>query len=116
MSMRIGWGDESGSDSARDPNTYILAAVVTGENQADQVRDTMRLLLLRGQRKLHWHDEQDKRRRLISETVATLPVTAVVVVRSTGPGEAMERRRRKCMERMLSELSECGQTEIIEIG
>ncbi|GAB3266046.1 hypothetical protein GCM10027456_50000 [Kineosporia babensis] len=67
----------------------------------------MQVLLLKGQRKLHWRDEQDKRRLMISETVAALPIEALVVVRHSDPGESMERRRRKCMEHLLQELDGC---------
>lgn len=67
------WVDESGSDRTQDPGTYILAAVVLEPTFEDDVRKTMRSLRLPGQEKLHWRDEDARRRRKIATTVATVP-------------------------------------------
>ena len=77
------WVDESGSDPAQDPGTYILAAVVLETALEDEVRRTMRSMRLPGQEKLHWRDEDARRRRRIATTVATVPAHNFVVTRST---------------------------------
>lgn len=50
------WVDESGSDHARDPGTYILAAAVVSTIEEDTVRTVMSSLRM-SQRKVHWRDE-----------------------------------------------------------
>lgn len=99
----IGWGDESGSDARRDPDTYILSAVIAEEARTEDVRAAMLGLLLRGQRKLHWRGESTKRREKIVQVIAELPVDGLVVVRNCASTENLERRRRKCMEHLLWE-------------
>jgi len=66
----------------------------------------MDALRIKRQHKLHWHMEPARRRRLIAQTVAELDALHLVVVRSCLPGENSERRRRKCLERLLYELDQ----------
>jgi hypothetical protein len=109
------WVDESGSDRAQDPGTYILAAVVLETILEDDVRKTMRSMRLPGQEKLHWRDEDARRRRKIATTVATVPAHNFVVVRSTPlvlPHDP-ERARRKCFERLIWELAQMGVDEAV---
>ena len=101
----IAWVDESGSNSAKDPGTYILSAAVCFAEDVEVSRATTGKLLMRGQRKLHWIDESTQRRRKIIDSIATLPLEHVVVVRSHPESrDKPERRRRKCLERLLIEL------------
>lgn len=101
----IAWVDESGSNSAKDPGTYILSAALCFAEEIDASRAATAKLLLRGQRKLHWIDESTKRRREIINSIALLPLEHVVVVRSRPDcQDKPERRRRKCLERLLIEL------------
>lgn len=104
------WVDESGSDQRRDPGTYILAAAITSEASEDHMRQAMVRLRLPGQRKLHWHDEKDRRRRQISTAIASLEQTHLVVVRASDPSDTQKRRRNKCLERLLVELEMRGVT------
>lgn len=53
---------------------------------------------------MHWHDEDDKRRLLIAEAIAAMPLRHLVVVRSGRSGERIERQRQKTLERLLYEL------------
>jgi hypothetical protein len=73
------FADESESDVRHDPETYLLAAAVAAIEDVATVRDALLRLLLKGQRKLHWRDEDDKRRLQIIEIVAALPLRHVVV-------------------------------------
>ena len=98
--------DESQSQAERDPHTYVLAAAVCDVSSVAAARAAIIGLQLRGQRKVHWRNEDDKRRQLIIETVASVPLRHVVVVRDGRPGERPERRRRHCLERLLYELDQ----------
>lgn len=98
--------DESQANRARDPFCYVLAAGVCGLADADAARATMEQLRLPGQHKVHWRDESHQRRRQVVETVAALPLQHLVVVRDGRAGEAGERQRRHCLERMLFELDQ----------
>ena len=103
----IGWADESGSNMRTDPGTYILGVVLADEASAPGIRNAMSALRLKGQHKLHWRDEDDKRRRVMAEAVAELPVMGLVVVRHRLPAERPERRRRKCLEQLVPDLTGC---------
>jgi hypothetical protein len=102
----LAYVDESMSDTKRDPGTYLLAAGICDPADRDQIREQMQDLRLKGQNKLHWHDEDDKRRRQIIERVSHLPLMHLVVVRDDMPDARPERRRRLCMDRMLYELDQ----------
>src|SRR5882757_207147 len=86
---RMAFVDESLSNEIRDPNTYILAAAICDEPALEDARATVASLRLKHQVKVHWHDEDDKRRVLIAETIAFSPVRHVVVVRSGRPGSTL---------------------------
>ncbi|MGL4744885.1 MAG: hypothetical protein ACRCXL_10925 [Dermatophilaceae bacterium] len=98
------WVDESGSDRARDPGTYILAAAIGRHDAEPTTRHQMSQLRLPGQIKLHWRDESAKRRQAIIRAVANCEIEHLVVVRAGAVDDRPERRRRKCLERLLYEL------------
>jgi hypothetical protein len=98
--------DESQSNQSLDPDTYILAAGVCDHPSAEAARPIMSGLRLKGQVKLHWHDESEARRRRISEAIAEVPVRHLVVVRTGFNEDRPERQRRHCLERMLYELDQ----------
>lgn len=102
------WVDESGSDAAADPHTYILAAAVCAGDAVDDARGAMESLRLVGQRKVHWRDESDKRRLHLVESVAAIGLEHLVVVRDGRVDERPERRRRHCLERLFHELAQLG--------
>jgi hypothetical protein len=97
--------DESQSNQRLDPHTYLLAAALIEDEHAAEARAEIRGLLRPGQRKLHWRDESTGFRTWITKTVAALPALHVVVVRRGHAGEPVERRRRKCVERLAYELT-----------
>ncbi len=66
--------------------------------EVDRARETLQSLLLPGQRKLHWRDEDDRRRKTIVQTLAAIQIGVLVVVRGGLAGEKPERRRRHCLE------------------
>jgi ribosomal protein S12 len=84
---------------------YVLAAVIVADGQADWYREALLALLHRGQRRLHWRDESAKRRALLVSAVRHLPHTGAVVIATGVTPRRQERARRKCMERLLTELA-----------
>ncbi|MEU4576425.1 MULTISPECIES: hypothetical protein [Nonomuraea] len=91
---------------------YLMAAVLVPPARAECHRAALRELLLRRQRRLHWRDENAKRRTLIVEAVAELRPSALVVVGTGLDARRQERARRKCMEHLLWEL---GRRPVLEI-
>ena len=57
---------------------------------------------------MRWTDESSLRRMEVVEAIAELPIEGVVVVRTGRRGEALERRRRACLARLLQELTSLG--------
>ena len=105
----IAWIDESGSNTAVDPGSYIVSAAVIDPRHADLARELMRGLRLPGQVKLHWRAEQRTRQELITATVTTLPIEHLVVVTyDHAVGVRPERRRRLTMQYLLPELADLG--------
>lgn len=98
------WVDESGSDHTRDPGTYVLAAAISRPPTEATIREQLQRLRLPGQIKLHWRDEDPARRLAITHTVAACDIDHLVIVRIGADHERTERRRRKCLERLLHEL------------
>jgi hypothetical protein len=100
--------DESQSNATLDPHTYILAAAVCDGLELTAAREAAAALLLKGQNKVHWRDEGDKRRQKIAETIAAIPLRHLIVVRDGRADERPERRRRHCLDRLLFELDQLG--------
>ena len=110
--MLSAWGDESGSNRALDPGAYLLGAVILEEDCADDVRDTIRSLLLRGQRKVHWYSESNRRRDDLIRVLADFAIPGLVITRVSGIAEREERRRRKCLDAFIYELTQMGCTTV----
>ncbi len=98
------WVDESGSDHVADPGTYVLAAAIGRQETEGSIRAQMSSLRLPGQAKLHWRAEDHRRRTLITRAVSECDLEHLVVVRAGALHNRPERRRRKCLERLLYEL------------
>ncbi|MGB8019922.1 MAG: hypothetical protein WCF04_01700 [Candidatus Nanopelagicales bacterium] len=101
------WVDESMRLTPHE-GTYILAAVVCDPTCTDDTRDQMRALLLRGQSRLHWHDERNDRRSTIAASIASIDMAALVVVGTPVATAKQERARRLCMEVLLPRLGNLG--------
>ncbi|WP_380745995.1 hypothetical protein [Sphaerisporangium aureirubrum] len=111
--MYAAWGDESASCERRDPGTYMMAAILSEFRAISHLRDAMRSLLLKGQRKVHWHAESSDRRLKLVDAVADMPIEGLVVVRSSGGLDRIERRRRKCLEQLFRELDCMGCAHLV---
>jgi hypothetical protein len=91
---------------------YLMAAVLVAPHQADRYRADLRGLLFRRQPRLHWRDEEHKRRCQVIEAVAALRPAGIVVVGTGMDSKRQERARRKCMEHLLWEL---GHRAVVEV-
>lgn len=83
--------------------TYLLAAAMVDGADLENVRYAVSALRLRGQRKLHWRNEGESRRKEITAALARLPMIHLVVVK-TDAAASSERRRRLALGRLLAEL------------
>lgn len=90
---------------------YVLAAAVA-TLPCEEIRDDLRRLLLKNQRRLHWRDESARRQRRIADAVGSADVTAIVVVGAPLSPRRQERARRLCMERLLHELERLAVTQV----
>lgn len=106
--------DESHTQPRRTgATTYILAAALVDPALFEGHRAVLQRLRLPGQNKLHWHDETDRRRWLITDAIGALDALHVVVIRSTTASERIERQRRHCLERMVFELDSLGVADVV---
>lgn len=103
-----GWGDESGSFALKDPHAYILSAVLIRDADCADACHALRAVRIGRESKLHWRDDGDDRHAKVLTVVRSLPITAVVVVRTGTEDERAERRRRKCLERLMLETDSRG--------
>lgn len=85
---------------------YFLAAAVIPENQCPQVRDALKALVPGRQRKLHWRDESQPRRELITKTIRTCGVESLVVVGAMANSRKQERARRMALGHLLYALDQ----------
>jgi hypothetical protein len=109
---RVAYVDESEPDPrSGSAGVYILAAALVEMNQQHAISAEIAKLLLPGQPKLHWHVEDDRRRKLLTATVAGLPATYLVAVKVDRHATA-ERRRRLCLGRLLPELEAAGVSDV----
>ncbi|HEX6356841.1 DUF3800 domain-containing protein [Actinophytocola sp.] len=67
-------------ESARPPQ-YLIAAAIVEPSQVRLLRQSMRALLMPGQRELHFKKEKPIRRRALADAVARLPVEMRVYLR-----------------------------------
>jgi hypothetical protein len=93
-------------DEAMHGKWYVLAAAIMSETDVGRIRDGLRMLLLRRQKRLHWREESSGRReKLVSAALAARCLFVVVV--GVGMDERrQERARRQCLERLLWELDQ----------
>jgi hypothetical protein len=92
---------------------YVFAAVIIADTDAARHRQALRELLYRRQLRLHWRDESSRRRsQLISAACELRHTGAVVIAAGVGRGR-QERARRKCIERLLSELASRGIARVV---
>lgn len=97
-------------EAVRVGHSYSLAASIVPAGRLASVRAAVTAKTPGNRSKLHWHDAETAGRRLqLAEMVAGLDaVEHVVVVLATRAAERPERRRRRCLGRLLPEPHDLG--------
>jgi len=108
------WMDESmhGAGATLDEGVYLLAATVADVDLVSDIRHRLRGLLIGKNHRLHWRDENVKRRRTIAATIAEYDIAHTVVIGTPLNEQKQERARRICMESMLMELDRRGVRQV----
>lgn len=109
------WVDESmhTASAALPEGIYLLAATVADPAACDPIRDELRRLIPGRARRLHWRDENARRRRVIAGALASIDLAHTVVVGAPVDPQRQERARRLCMERLLHELHALGVGQVL---
>lgn len=108
---RSAWIDESIRQRRDGTGMYMLAAAVVDDVDVATVRSEVGTLAPGRRRRAHWHDADDADRRKLVQAVASLPSVHLVVIGMGLDNSRQERGRRKCMQRLLWELSEMGTSQ-----
>lgn len=91
-------------------NGLVVVAVVVESNDLDSVRRSLNALKKRGQRRIHFNDESDSRRRLILSRLLEMPLTSRIYV-AVGLAEAEARER--CLREIVSDAVKLGAGRIV---
>ncbi|MBT2503433.1 DUF3800 domain-containing protein [Curtobacterium sp. ISL-83] len=100
--MHRAYIDESEPGGGRDTTVYVLAAVVVRDAVRESARDEIRSATPRRMRKLHWYEALPSQR--LSWLDLLRHAASVLVIRYEGAPCRCERRRRRCLERLVHEL------------
>ncbi|MDR2703398.1 MAG: hypothetical protein LBB58_03550 [Cellulomonadaceae bacterium] len=92
----LAFGDESGSSYFRDPNVYIMGAVIIPDDRVGDARALLSAFGETGFRKFHWIDADTKEKDAITNAIVNSGIVGVAIVRLSDADERAERRRRKC--------------------
>lgn len=94
--------DESEPGGGRDHTAYVLAAVVVRDAVRESARDDIVAATPRRMRKLHWYEALPGQR--LSWLDLLRHAVSILVIRYDGTAARSERRRRRCLERLVHEL------------
>jgi hypothetical protein len=89
-------------DESRRADRYLVAVAIAHPASLISLRRALRTMLLPGCRELHFRKESDRRRRYLADTIARLPVEAIVY--STGCDMGEESARQACFGRLTEDL------------
>lgn len=88
-------------ESARPPQ-YLIAAAIVEPSRVRLLRQSMRALLMPGQRELHFKKEKPLRRRTLADAIARLPVEVCLYSRSCR--QLGEPARQACFAELVGDL------------
>jgi hypothetical protein len=88
---------------------YLMCAVLVAPAHLAEARQALLALRMPGQRRLHMKTEHDRRRRLILDRIAALPVRANLYRRAGRPTAARE----ACLRAMTADLLTAGVTRLV---
>lgn len=85
---------------------YILAATIADPDRCQPIRESLLQLRSSGPGKLHWTDENDRRRKRLVTTVAGFNLDHAVIVGAPLNTRKQERARAQCLEQLLFDLGQ----------
>lgn len=103
------WVDES---VHTDVGLYVLASAVAETTACEAHRDALRPLARASRGRTHWKFEDDKDKTRIVQTLSGLDLSHLVAVASPIDPRRQERARRKCLERLMPQLTVAGVTQV----
>lgn len=109
--MQRAYVDESEPGGGRDHTAYVMAAVVLNDARRAPARDAILRATPSRMRKLHWYEGTTVQRLRWVDLL--LHAVATVVIRYEGAPARAERRRRRCIERLVWELEQRGVRHLI---
>ncbi|MBF4588315.1 hypothetical protein [Curtobacterium sp. VKM Ac-2887] len=96
--------DESSANRGDERQEYLVCAALVSSDDCEHVREQLRPLLLPGQIKFHWTDENDRRKHQIVQRIVELGPMSVVYSHLDARRKKTERYRRKTLESLYHEL------------
>jgi hypothetical protein len=97
--------DESMRQRKEDDCVYVLAAALVEDDDADDVRDTLKRLRYRKNPTIHWYEEHPNSRAKLTAAMAELPMRALIAI-DFYEHRKDERARRRCLEALWNALAE----------
>jgi len=89
-------------DESRRGSQYTMAVAIAEPVKLRLLRRDLRGLLLPAPRELHFNDQKDPRRRVLSDVIARLPVRVAIYRRSVD--RYVESSRQECVDRLCCDL------------
>ncbi|WP_425571061.1 hypothetical protein [Nonomuraea ferruginea] len=90
-----------------------MAAVVIDSVDQDDIRVALESLRVGKSPRLHWRDEPVKRQFAIAQRLTEMPIHGIVTIYIHDRAVRTERARRRCLERLLGEVSLAGCSEVV---
>ncbi|MGN8051140.1 DUF3800 domain-containing protein [Curtobacterium sp. 22159] len=104
--MQRAYVDESEPGGGLDHTAYVIAAVLVSSDDEPDTRDAVEQLRPTRMRKLHWYEALPTQR--VSWLDLLRHAVEILVIRYDGMPARPERRRRRCLERLVHELDARG--------
>ncbi|GAA3336895.1 hypothetical protein GCM10017714_01530 [Curtobacterium pusillum] len=109
--MQRAYVDESEPGGGRDNRSYLIAAVVVTVAEEHDARRAVEALRPARMRKLHWYEALPTQR--FSWLDLLRRAVEILVIRYDGAPARPERRRRRCLERLVFELDARGVRHLV---
>lgn len=103
--MRHAFADES-----HRKGQYLMCATAVSISDLPKTRRMLRDLRLRGQRRIHFANESDSRRKSILATLTHLDMTNAIYI---APGREQAAARRTILQKMVTDLRAQGVTRLV---
>jgi hypothetical protein len=92
-------------------DSYLIVAAVVPATELAEARRAMRGLLLRNQRRIHFKDERDSRKRRILDVISGLPMTAGIYTSITASGDL--KARQACLRQLIPDAAALGASRLV---